>query len=202
MPADPPIHDVRDLWQSQKTEAFQMSQEQIHTRIEELNRRFAAQYKAGLQGSVALIAAGLAFLLMFHTTLLRIGALLIAAGAAVMLYQVLVRRNAERAATRQATENGGTGSIDFLRGLIERQRGATSIWARCSRLLVLVPGGLLFMYGLATEYPKTLSMIYVEVATLFVAIIVAVILNIRLVRESQRELDELDAMREERRISQ
>jgi membrane protein implicated in regulation of membrane protease activity len=179
-----------------------MSQEQIQTRIEELNRRFAAQYKAGLQGSVVLIAAGLAFLLMFHTTLLRIGALLIAAGAAVMLYQVIVRRNAERAATRQATENGGTGSINFLRGLIERHRGATSMWVRSSRLLVLVPGGLLFMYGLATEYPKTLPMIYVEVATLLVAIIVAVILNIRLVRESQRELDELDAMRQERRISQ
>jgi hypothetical protein len=82
--------------------------------------------------------------------------------------------------------------IRFYRRELERQRDfhrGTWLW---SRLLIFLPGPLLFCMGFARVHPDAATYIWLEFAAIVVLAGIAVPLNLRLARKYQSRIDSLD----------
>lgn len=125
-----------------------------------------------------------------------LGAVLTIIGVSYLAWQI--RQNRFRgAATGDA---GGTASLDHLRTELARQRdfhrGAT-FW---SRMLVFVPGPLVFFAGFAQAqqaHPEVVRIIYFEIISFVVLLIAAIPLNLLKSRRYQRQIDQLARLQEE-----
>jgi len=111
-----------------------------------------------------------------------------------------VSTNRQKALTRLLTatpEAGGTSCIQYYRAELERKRDfhrGTWFW---SRLLIFLPGPLLFCVGFAQAHPEIATFIWLEFAALLILAVIAVPLNLRLARKFQRRIDALNAVLEE-----
>ncbi|HEX7678962.1 MAG TPA: hypothetical protein VF713_12610 [Thermoanaerobaculia bacterium] len=185
--------DVVTLWQAQGTDGFRMSTEDIHTRIETMNRKLRRRAIGGYLVCAFLIVYFIGWMLFGMSSLQALGAIVSIIGLSYMAWQV--RQNRFRgAATGDA---GDTASLDHLRTELARQRdfhrGTTFWW----RMLVFVPGPLVFFAGFAQAHPEVVRTIRYETIAFVVFAIAAIPLNLWMARRYQRQIDELSRLQEE-----
>ena len=179
--------DLKALWKEMEMDPPVFSPDQL--------RKEADKLRAGLRRR-SIIGGGAAWLVLvafvvcfffFSNTLERIGSALIVLGAAYMLVQLRMRP------PRVLPDVGETGGTQFYRAELKRQRDfhrGSWLW---SRLLVLLPGPIVFMIGFVRAYPEAAPFMWLDFATLLVLAVLAVPLNLRLARKYQRRIDTLDA---------
>jgi hypothetical protein len=185
--------DVVTLWQAQGTDGFRMSTEDIHRRIETMNRKVRRRTIDGYLACAILIVFFVGWMSVGMSSLQTLGAVLTIIGVGYLVWQI--RQNRFRgAATGDA---GNTASLDHLRTELARQRdfhrGATFWW----RMLVFVPGPLVFFAGFAQAHPEVVRTIRYETIAFVVLAIAAIPLNLWMARGYQRQIDELSRLQEE-----
>jgi hypothetical protein len=188
--------DVVTLWQAQGTDGFRMTTEDLHTRIETMNRKLR-RFTIDMYLVCAVeIVFFIGWMFVGMNRLQTLGAVLTIIGISYLAWQI--RQNRFRGA---ATGNaGGTASLDHLRTELARQRdfhrGATFWW----RMFALVPGPLVLFAGFAQAqqaHPEVVRIIHFEVISFFVLIIAAIPLNLWKSRRYQRQIDQLARLQEE-----
>lgn len=184
---------VRDLWQSQGSEQFQISIEEIRMRIEQIEGRVRRMRWTTL---------GIcAFLIVFYgwwagwwtsersNVTERIGAAMIVAALAYLAWQV----NANRSRLPAVADR----TADHLRAELLRQRNFHRGRRFWSRMAFLTVAGIVFFTGFAVAHPEVRRTIVAELIAFGVLMVAAVPLNLRRAAKYQRELDRIDSMRGE-----
>jgi hypothetical protein len=132
------------------------------------------------------------FIFIFPNTLQRVGSGLTVAAVVYMAYQLYERRNG-----KQPSESRPSACTAFYRTELERQRDFhRDVWF-WSRLVILVPGYILFCIGSAMVHPELARGFFAIAGAFIVLCIVAVPLNLRLSRKYQRQIDEVDSLPKE-----
>jgi hypothetical protein len=203
--------DAITFWQAQGADGFRMSTEDIHRKIETMNRVLRRNafdiYLANAFMTVICICA----MLLGLSSLEMLGAVLTIIGFSYSAWQI--RQNRFRgAATGDA---GDTASLDHLRTEVARQRdfhrGSRLWW----RFLIAIPGPLVFFAGVVQAHPEVLwikattqvpgaglptlevQMIRFIIIALVVQDIAAIPLNLWTARRYQRQIDQLTHLQEE-----
>jgi hypothetical protein len=184
--------DVVTLWQAQGTDGFRMSTEDIHRKIETMNRKVRRRTNDGYLVCAILIIFFTGWMFAGMSSLQTLGAILTIIGVSYLAWQI--RQNRFRGdATGDA---GDTASLDYLRTELARQhdfhRGAT-FWRR---MIVFVPGPLVFFAGFAQAHPEVVRTIRYETIAFVVLAIAAIPLNLWMARGYQRQIDELSRLQE------
>jgi hypothetical protein len=186
--------DLQTLWQSQKPEEPPMSLAEIRSKAGAFQRRILVrnviEYAAGLivVPSFALMAWNA------PQVLTKVGAVLVALGALVCLWQLHARGGAKR-----APDAGAASLIDFHRQELERQRDAlASVWLWY--LGPFVPGMALILLSSWLAPVATRSVESQRAGTLMMTVIVVLVflviflLNKLGAHHLQKEIDKLDAL--------
>lgn len=180
---------VLDLWQSQTTERFQMTPEEIRMRIEMMEKTLRRRTRGGYLVTVFLfVMFGIWLVVDGADPIFRLGALLLI--LAVVFFGYQIHQNRFREAPAGAV--GSTASVDFLRRELTRQRDFHRGRLFWSRLLSIFPAGLVFLYGFARAHPEVLRTIQLEALLLVFFSLLAIPLNLWMSRKYQRQIDELD----------
>ena len=200
--------DVVTLWQAQGTDGFRMSTEEIHKKIETMNRVLRRWAFDVYLVCALMIVIAISAMFLGLNTLETVGAILGIIGFSYLAWQI--RQNRFRGAA-----TGDTASLDHLRTELARRRDfhrGARLW---SRVLLLVPGLLVFYAGFAQEHPEVLwikastrfagaslptlevQIIRFEIISWVVLAIAAIPLNLWMARRYQRQIDELTRLQEE-----
>jgi len=125
----------------------------------------------------------------------RIGDLLSILGAGYLVYELRLDQVQKKKAGVSAAKMGNAASVDYYRAELQRQRDFhCGIWF-WSRLVIFVPGSLVFMVGLQLANPAlTIYMCWVEAAFLVFAGL-GIPVNLRLARKYQKQIEELDSVK-------
>lgn len=204
--------DVVILWQAQGTDGFRMSTEDIHRKIETMNRvlrRWAFDVYLGYAAMIV-IFIGSIILGVRMNSLETLGAILTIIGYGYSAWHT--RQNRFRgAATADASD---TALLDHLRTELTRQRDFHRVRLRW-RLLFDITGPFVFFAGFAQAHPEvlwirattqsagaslpTLAMLIIRfiIISLVVRAIAAIPLNLRAERRYQRQIDQLARLQEE-----
>lgn len=185
---------IQALWAAQPGESFTMSAEEIRKRASKLHsvvrRRNVVEYAAGAVGMVLFGAAAF----FVSTPLAKVGCVLIAAGMAVVLWQLYRLARAASPDALAVTEHWA----EFYRGELVRQRDALrSVWLWY--LGPLVPGMVVFwlsagiktMDGDAALWGWLTTALGLGAMGLVFGAVVAA--NARAAKSLQAEIDALDA---------
>lgn len=184
--------NVHDLWQSQSAGNFQMTTEEIHMKIEQLDRASQQKTRGGYLVCGFLILFFSLWAIVEHDPLMRAGALLTI--AAVLFLGVQLQRN--RVRKPDSARDAAVPSVDHLRAELARQRDFHRGRPFWSRLLFLTSAGLFFSFGFARAHPEVVGIIRWEALAIVLLMIAAVPLNLGLSRRYQRQIDELDRQKE------
>ena len=185
------MDEILDAWQSQTTDDFRMSPDQIRGRIAALDERVRLRTRGGLQVTIFLIAGMLWMLTISRHIMMTIGIVLTIIGVAYLLFQVW--RGRSKADSRTS---GDLPSIEYLRSELARQRDfhrGKTFW---TRMAIFTPGPLLLFPGFALAYPNVARMIWIEAATCVIFLVAAVPINYSRARKYQRQIDEIDRLQE------
>ena len=101
----------------------------------------------------------------------------------------------ERQVILHSIDAGGT--LEHLRNELARQRNfhwGSRFW---QRMLIFVPGPLVFFAGFARAHPEVIRMIRFEAISFVVLAIAAIPLNLWMARRYERQIDELTSLEEE-----
>jgi NhaP-type Na+/H+ or K+/H+ antiporter len=104
---------------------------------------------------------------------------------------------AEKEAARLAAESGTIDAVAFHREQLRRQQQRHSGRRFWRRWLILLPGPIFFFLGFAQARPDLIAIIWVEAITFIIAIVAAIPVNRRVVRQCQKRIDQLDQLRKE-----
>ena len=184
--------DVATLWQAQGSDGFQMSTEDIHRRIEIMNRKLRRRMIDGYLVCAVLIVFFIGWMFVERNPLQTLGSILAIIGVSYLAWQI--RQNRFRKA---APGDGNTASVEHLRGELVRQRDfhwGARFW---QRMILFVPGPLVFLAGFAQAHPEVGRMIRFETISFIVIAIAAIPLNLRMARRYQRQIDDLTRLQEE-----
>jgi Flp pilus assembly protein TadB len=184
--------DVVTLWQAQGTDGFRMSTEDIRRKIETTNRALRRNAFDVYLVCAMMIVICIGSMFLGMNSLETLGAILAIIGYSYFAWQI--RQNRFRgAATGDA---GDTASLDHLRTELARwrdfHRGARVWW----RLLLVLPGPLVFFAGFARAHPEN-GMIRFQIILWVVAAIATIPGNLWWARRYQRQIDELSRLQEE-----
>lgn len=179
--------DLKALWKEMEMNPPVFSPDKLRKEADKL--RMGLRRRSIIGGGAAwfVIAGFVAFLFFFPNALQRVGSALTVLAAAYMLVQLRMRP------PRDLPDVCEIAGIQFYRAELERQRDfhrGSWLW---SRLLIFLPGPIVFMVGFAQAYPETVPILWLDFATLLVLAVLAVPLNLRLARKYQRRIDTLDA---------
>jgi len=189
-----PSGDVRDAWQSQPVEPFRMSPDEIHKKIGQLDKKIRRRNFIGFAICFLEIACFSCFYFIFPILIQRIGALLTVLGMGYLVYQLYLNQLQRAESTNTAARMGTAALAEFYRAELQRQRDFhCGIWF-WSRLIMILPGPLVFIVGLETVYPSLAIYIRAEGAAFLFFAALAIPLNRRLAREYQKQFDELETM--------
>ena len=186
-----PPNDVINLWQGQAIENRSTSPEEVRKGMRKLERIALRRYLVGGLLCLFVMASSGRLIIILPNLIQRIGAALTVIGAAYLLYQVLLIGKRPPGAAAAATEPADC--LKFYRGELERQRDYhCGLWF-WSRVVILMPGPLIFTIGSANAHPARARSIYLHAAVFVSLCILGVILNLGRARKYQREIDALDA---------
>lgn len=181
---------LRDLWQSQGSEHFQISIEEIRMRIEKIERR-VRRMRLVTFGVCTFLIAFFGWWAGWWTSersnvIERIGAAMVVAAVAYLAWQV----NANRSRLPAVADR----TADHLRAELLRQRDFHSGRRFWSRMAFLTVAGTVFFTGFAVAHPEVRRTIVAELIAFGVLTVLAVPLNLRQAAKYQRELDRVDRM--------
>lgn len=178
--------DLKVLWKEQSVNPLQVSPHQLRKEVEKL--RTGVRRRSIVGGGVAtiVIVAWTLFFFVFPSWLQRLGSILTVAGTLYMVVQLRLRP------ARAMPDVGETDCIRFYRAELERQRDFHQGKWFWSRLLIFVPGPIIWIVGFARAYHKLAPFIWLELAAFLVFAALAVPANLGLARKYQRRLDALD----------
>lgn len=154
--------------------------------MEKKMRRDQINFYIALIGS-SIAIAGIAVL--FPRPLVICGAVASIAGFAFLAYEVLQHRRRAPAA-----ENGAVASAEYHRALLQHriEFHRKRLWLRVA---ALAPGGVLFFLGFAAARPDLAALIYVELVTFIVAIVLIIPVNRRAAAKLGRQIAEVERLR-------
>ncbi|MGD0737379.1 MAG: hypothetical protein ABR976_19795 [Terracidiphilus sp.] len=197
MTSDNSSANLRNLWQSQSQETFQMSPEQLRCKWKRLNRELLIRNRS--VWIVCLFEIGVfAWILgAFPQLFMKIASAFVILGMAFMTGQVALDQHRRRLSRIRAEASGNLSSLDFLRAELERQcnfhRG---LWF-WSRMALLMPAMLLWGIGAVAlfPWPEKIAGWSIVCVTVFL-IPLAIQLNNKRSRTYQKQIDALDALRQ------
>jgi hypothetical protein len=180
-------NDLKVLWQELTTNPVQLTLDDL--RKEEGKLRKGIRKRSVVGGGAALIAGIIfaVYFFVFPNVLQRIGSVLTVVGAGFLFIQLRMRP------ARVMPDVGETESVRFYRAELERQRDFHRAWWLWSRLIILLPGPVVWMVGSARAWPKAAPLTWWTLAAFLILAAIAVPLNLRLARRYQRRIDALDA---------
>jgi hypothetical protein len=183
--------EAKELWQSQKLEGRNMSVEQIRARVAKLGRIVRRRNLIGGFACITVLLSFSYFAMGSVNLLERTGSALTALGAAYIGIQLIRRKMGVRSVGTFRTQ--ANPSVQFYRSELERQRDFhRGVWL-WSRLLVLIPGPVLFLVGVANANPSQMKLMVLVAICMFTLLIIAIPRNLRLADQFQRELEDLDS---------
>jgi hypothetical protein len=183
--------DVAALWRAQSNEGFRMSSEEIRNRIETMNRKLRRRTIDGYLVCGALIVFFAGWMFVGMNSLQLVGAVLTIIAVSYMAWQI--RANRFRTPSIDVVD-----TLEHLRRELARQRDfhrGTRFW---SRILLLVPGGLIFFAGFARAHPEVIRIIRFEIISFVVFSLAAIPLNMWMARRYQKQIDALERLQEEK----
>jgi len=177
---------MRDIWQSQEVENTKVSPVELRKGVRKLEKAGRRRSLVGGGACALVIACFGSYLLTFPNLIQCIGCALIIVGAAYLAYQlVLIRTRPEGTGAEESESSVG---MRFYRAELERQRDFhRGLWF-WSRLVIFVPGPLVFFIGIAVAHPEVAPYIYLEAAAFALFAILAVPLNLRRARSISTKL--------------
>ena len=191
-----PHDQLRSLWQSQTVAPFQMSPDALRQKMMQLNKQLKVRdsivYVICLGETVVFTYVILA---MPAPVTLKIGFFLVILAMGFFVGQIWLDRNNRKESRTTAAALGKTGSIDFYRVELVRQRNFhRGVWF-WSRLMALLPGLLVCTIWAIVRYP-THPIGYAMTAALLILRPLAVWLNRKKSLCYQRQIDALDALKQ------
>ena len=186
MPGDYLPDDLKNIWKELDTNPIQRKADEVRKEAEMLRKGVGRRSALGGLVCLILMASFTVFFFKFPNGLQRIGCVLTVAGVGYLILQLRMRRSSA------TPDPGETDCVRFYRAELERQRDFHRGKWFWSRLLIFVPGPIVFMAGFAQAYPKLSSGIRLELAAFLILGVIGVPLNLRLARKYQRRIDALD----------
>jgi len=177
--------DVAALWRAQTPET-------VHPTIEEMRKMERKMRRDTIDCIVAgiFVSAGLVTIAaLFPHPLLTVGAIVSLAGFAFLTFEVVRHRRHAPVA-----EDGAAASVEYHRALLQHRLEfhRNRLWLR---VLMLAPGGVLFFLGFAAARPDLAKLIYVELATFVVAVLMIVPVNRRAAAKLEAQIAKLTDLR-------
>jgi hypothetical protein len=182
--------DIVALWQTQSSERFHLSSEEIRMRIEVMNRKLRRRTIDGYLVCAAVAAFFIGWMFVGMNTLQMTGAVLTIIGVGYLAWQI--RANRFRSLSIDASD-----TLEHLRRELTRQRDfhwGSRFWAR---MLLFVPGPLIFFAGFAQAHPEVITFIRIETISFIILALAAIPLNVRLARRYEKQIDALSRLQEE-----
>jgi len=182
--------DVAALWRTQGTEGFRMSTEEIHKRIETINRKVRRRTIDGYLVCAFLNVFMIAWMFVGMNALQLAGAVLTIIGVKYLAWQL-------RANRFRRPGNEAQNTVEHLRTELVRQRDFHRGERFWSRMLLFVPGGFVFFIGFAQAHPEVIRIIRFEIISYVFFAISAIPLNAWMARRYQKQIDALSRLEEE-----
>ncbi len=160
--------------------------------LEHLQNTTRRRQRAGYLACGFVIAGFSYYFAIFPNIAERIGCVLTVLGSGFLAVQLYLNHARRRAA---ASERGSPAVIDRYREVLQHMRDfhrGTWFW---SRMIIFLPGPLLFMYGFHRAHPEQ-NVLGVVIAFLVFGVL-AIPLNLGLSRKFQRKIDQLDNLRKQ-----
>jgi hypothetical protein len=161
----------------------------IFSRTQVLMKEIRRRTIIGFAACFIVIVAFGSFIFIFPNTLQRVGSGLTVAAALYMAYQLYVGRNG-----KLPSESRSSARTDFYRAELERQRNFHRGFWLWSRLIIMVPGYLLFLIGFVIAHPDAARFMAAPGGVFIVLCIIGVPANLKLSRKYQRRIDEVHAL--------
>ena len=161
----------------------------IVSRTQALIKKIRKRTRGGYGACFVLIACFGWFIFILPNPLARIGSGLTVSAMLYLAYQLHARRD-----QKVPTDIQPSDCTAFYRAELERQRDfhrGSWFW---SRLIIMIPGYMLFLVGIAMADPGSVRVVLAIGAFFLGVCVLAVPLNLRLSRKYQRQIDELDAL--------
>ena len=186
MPGDYLPDDLKCLWQELSVNPAPVSPDELRTEVGKLKKWLGRRFVIGGGAALIVVVAYIAFFVIFPNVWQRVGSAMTVLGAGYMIGQILLRRS------RMMLDTAGTECLRFYREELERQRDFHQGPWFWSRLVLILPGPLIFIVGFARNHPQWAPFLWFEAATFLAIAAIAVPLNLRLARKFQRRIDALD----------
>jgi hypothetical protein len=148
----------------------------------------------GYSASFVVMAAFTRYFFILSNTIQRVGSLLTVLGAGYLVYQLCLNQLRQRISAIALAKMGNAPSLESYRVELERQRDFHKGSCFWSRLLILIPGPLLFLVGLEIAHPAFATFIRLEGLAFLLLAAIAVSLNLRKARQYQRQIEQLDTL--------
>ncbi|MBA4011260.1 MAG: hypothetical protein C0481_05280 [Phenylobacterium sp.] len=188
MTPDQSDQDLKALWRNQQMETGPMSIEQIHARA--FQSRIQVRNLVEYAASVLVLALFGFYAVYFPHPMMKLGAVMIMAGTAVMAWQ-LHRRASARILPPEAAAGA---SLAFHRAELVRQRDAlrSAFWWY---IAPFAPGMMVFVAGMAQARAGASLGHLAPLAALICAYLAAwFLMNRRAAKRLQAEIDDIDAL--------
>ena len=179
-------NDLKRLWKELNTSPLQLSSEQLRWEMEELQKGLRKRSVLGTGASLFVIIAFTVSLFLFSNALQRVGSILTVLGTGYLLVQLKMRQ------ARARPDLGAMDCISFYRAELMHQRDFHQGKWFWSRLLMFLPGPIIWFVGFAQSRPGLRPFIWLELAVFLIFAAIAVPLNLRLARKYQHRIDALD----------
>jgi len=180
-------NDLKMLWKELSVNPLQVSPDQLRKEAEKLRKGLRRRSVIGGGAAWIGVVIWTIFFFLFPNRLQRVGSILTVLGSAYLLVQLRMRP------ARAMPDVGETDCTEFYRAELERQRDFHRGKWFWSRLVVVLPGPVMFCVGFAQSHPEIALFIWLELAVILVLAAIAVPLNLRLARKYQRRIDTLNA---------
>ena len=183
--------DVKNIWQNQSVEGTTMSLEEMKKKMGQLQKKVRQRNVVGGLGILFSVVVCARLLFKAGNPIEGIGAALLVIGAGYVGYQLLLIRKRPAGVIR---ENEPLASAMFYRSELERQRDFhRGLWL-WSRLVMVLPGGVVLLIGGAIEHPERIHPIRLAAASVVAVLLVA--RQLKLARKYQRDIDALGAAKQ------
>jgi hypothetical protein len=172
---------------------------EVPARFESLQKKMRRNQFVGYATCVFLMAGCSRNFFVVTNTFQRVGSILTVLGAGFLGFQIYLNHFQKKAAVMTSASTSVLATVDRYRAVLQRLRDFhCGIWF-WSRLIVFLPGPLLFLVGFRITHPEFARTIWND-AIVFLALgVFAIPLNLWMARKYRRKIEQLDRLRNEQR---